>query len=36
MSTVVSFENLWCVFEHRSGNLVHALEVVDFHVEPGE
>ena len=36
MSTVVNFENLWCVFEHRSGQLVHALEDVNFQVDPGE
>ena len=36
MSTVVNFENLWCVFEHRSGQLVHALEDVNFRVDPGE
>lgn len=36
MSRVVSFEGLWCVFEHRSGQLVHALQDVSFDVESGE
>ena len=36
MSKVVSFEGLWCVFEHRSGQLVNALQDVTFKVEPGE
>ena len=36
MSTVVTFENLWRVFEHRSGQLVHALEDVNSRVDPGE
>ena len=36
MSRVVSFEGLWCVFEHRSGQLVNALHDVNFEVQPGE
>lgn len=36
MSSVVSFEGLWCVFEHRSGHLVNALQDVSFDVQPGE
>lgn len=36
MSRVVSFEGLWCVFEHRSGQLVNALQDVNFQVESGE
>ena len=30
MSTVVSFENPWRTFEHRSGNLVHSLPRCEF------
>ena len=36
MSRVVNFEGLWCVFEHRSGQLVNALQDVNFKVESGE
>lgn len=36
MSRVVTFENLWCVFEHRSGQLVNALQDVNFDVQSGE
>ena len=36
MSRVVTFENLWCVFEHRSGQLVNALQDVSFEVQSGE
>lgn len=36
MSRVVSFEGLWCVFEHRSGQLVNALQDVTFDVKSGE
>lgn len=36
MSKVVSFEGLWCVFEHRSGQLVNALQDVTFDVRSGE
>ena len=36
MSRVVSFEGLWCVFEHRSGQLVNTLQDVTFDVESGE
>lgn len=32
----VRFDRLWCVFEHRSGQLVHALEEVSFDVASGE
>lgn len=33
---LVSFRKLWCVFEHRSGHLVHALEDVSLTVNTGE
>ncbi len=36
MSRRVSFEGLWCVFEHRSGQLVNALQDVTFDVQPGQ
>lgn len=36
MSRVVTFEDLWCVFEHRSGQLVNALQEVNFEVQSGE
>ena len=36
MSRVVSFKRLWCVFEHRSGQLVNALQDVTFDVKSGE
>ena len=36
MSRVVNFEGLWCVFEHRSGQLVNALQDVTFDVASGE
>ena len=36
MSRVVTFEDLWCVFEHRSGQLVNALQDVNFDVQSGE
>lgn len=36
MSRVVSFKDLWCVFEHRSGQLVNALQDVTFDVKSGE
>ncbi len=36
MSRVVRFEGLWCVFEHRSGQLVNALQDVTFDVQSGE
>lgn len=36
MSRVVKFENLWCVFEHRSGQLVNALQDVSFEVQSGQ
>lgn len=36
MSRVVKFEDLWCVFEHRSGQLVNALQEVTFEVQSGE
>ena len=36
MSKIVSFEDLWCVFEHRSGQLVNALQNVNFQVKSGE
>lgn len=36
MSRVVNFEGLWCVFEHRSGQLVNALQDVTFDVKSGE
>jgi len=32
----VTFDSLWCVFEHRSGRLVHALEDVSFTVPAGQ
>lgn len=32
----VTFESVWCVFEHRAGHLVHALEDVSFTVPAGE
>jgi NitT/TauT family transport system ATP-binding protein len=34
--TTVDFENLWCVFEHRSGQLVYALQDVSLSVSAGE
>ena len=32
----VTFEGVWCVFEHRSGRLVYALQDVSFEVPAGE
>ena len=32
----VTFDSVWCVFEHRSGRLVHALEDVSFTVPAGQ
>jgi NitT/TauT family transport system ATP-binding protein len=32
----VAFEGVWCVFEHRSGHLVYALQDVSFTVPSGE
>ncbi len=32
----VTFEGVWCVFEHRSGQLVHALQDVSFTVPAGQ
>ena len=32
----VTFEGVWCVFEHRSGRLVNALQDVSFTVPAGE
>ena len=32
----VTFDGVWCVFEHRSGRLVHALEDVSFAVPAGQ
>ncbi len=32
----VTFDGVWCVFEHRSGNLVYAMQDVSFTVPAGQ